>query len=213
MKARIIWWRATGALLWILAFAFPIAVSAQRPNIDTTLTLMPGDMLRITVWRQAELSGEFLIAEDGTITHPLYREVRVTGLSLPTVEERIRTFLSRYENNPAFVMTPLLRVVVTGEIRAPQVYTVPPGTSVAQTVGLAGGPTDRGRLDKVRVLRGSQVLTLDLTKPEEGARTIRSGDQIVVGRRRNILQDIVGPSSAVIGAAAAVAGVIIQLRR
>jgi polysaccharide export outer membrane protein len=194
--------------------AVPVRLCAQGARVDSTLTLSPGDMLRITVWRQPELSGEFLIAEDGTITHPLYRELKVTGLTVHTVEERVRTFLSRFESNPAFVMTPLLRVIVSGEVRAPQVYTVPPGTSVAQVIGLAGGITDRGRLDLVRVLRGPEAFVLDLTRPVEGPRTIvRSGDQIVVGRRRNILQDVVGPSSAVIGAAAAVASIIIQLRR
>ena len=70
-------------------------------------SLNPGDVLRITVWRKPELSGEFIIATDGTVSHPLYRSVRVTGIPLPAVETRIREFLGMLEENPQFVVEPL----------------------------------------------------------------------------------------------------------
>src|SRR6266567_3409009 len=53
----------------IMALICPPAAAAQAmPAFDPSLlVLTPGDALRITVWRQAELSGEFWIAADSSI--------------------------------------------------------------------------------------------------------------------------------------------------
>ena len=206
-----------GILMTILASLSPRLAHAQSDGADSARTpaLYAGDVLRITVWRQPELSGEFVIAPDGTITHPLYRELKVAGLTLPTVEERVRAFLSRFESNPEFVILPLLRIIVAGEVRQPNVYTVPVGTSVPAAIALAGGPTERGQLERVKVNRSTASFALDLTQPSGTAMRIavRSGDQIIVGRRRNFVQDVLAPMSSVIAAAAAIATVVIQLSK
>lgn len=190
------------------------AGTGQLAAPDTAgVMLSPGDVLRITVWRQPELSGEFVVGPDGSILHPLYREVRVTNLPLSTVEDRVRTFLTRFESNPEFVMLPMLRIIVGGEVRQPNVYTVPVGTSVAAAIASAGGPTDRGKLEQVRLQRGTSAQVLDLTSLDQRATriTVRSGDQILVGRRRNFVQDVLSPMSSVIAAGAALTTVFIQL--
>lgn len=190
------------------------AQSAALPDTSSAM-LAPGDLLRITVWRRPELSGDFIVAPDSSITHPLYREVKVAGISLPVVEERVRTFLGKYETNAPFVISPLLRVFVGGEVRAPSVYTVAPGTTIAQAVALAGGPTERGNLESVALVRHEQRQVLDLTHPDSHSATIeaRSGDQLLVARRRNFFLDVLAPSSSVFAAAASVASIIIQLSR
>ena len=190
------------------------AQTAASPDTSSAL-LAPGDLLRITVWRRPEFSGDFLIAPDSTITHPLYREVKVAGTPLRVVEERVRVFLTKYETNAPFVISPLLRVFVGGEVRQPSVYTVAPGTTIAQAVALAGGPTERGKLEEVSLVRRDQKQVLDLTRPDTYAVTIeaRSGDQLLVGRRRNFFTDVLAPSSSVFAAAASVASIIIQLTR
>jgi len=202
-------------ILALLALA-PESGFGQALLTDTLPTQMaPGDIIRIAVWRNLELSGEFAIGQDGSISHPLYRQVKVSKIPLDSVESRIRHFLMQYEANPTFVATPLLRVFVGGEVRQPNVYSVPAGTSIAQMVVLAGGPTERGRIDKVVLTRNSQRVSLDLTRPDAtiSRATIRSGDAVVVGRARNILQDVVAPASSIIAAAAAIVSVIVQLQR
>jgi polysaccharide export outer membrane protein len=199
-----------------LALVAGSSLQAQAPARDTgRLSLSPGDVIRIEVWRNKELSGDFPIAADGSITHPLYRELKIAGVPLVTVEEQLRSFLARFETNPSFVIFPLLRVIVAGEVRQPNIYTVPPGTSVAQVIAMAGGPTDRGRLDRVSVVRVSGSQRLDLTRPEVGPSSaeVHSGDQIIVGRRRSFMQDVVGPSSSILAALAAITGVLIQVTR
>jgi protein involved in polysaccharide export with SLBB domain len=72
------------------------------------------------------LSGDFTVAANGTINHPLYREVQVTGIPMSAVEDRLRTFLARYATNPQFVVLPLVKIIVGGEVRNPNVFSVPP---------------------------------------------------------------------------------------
>jgi polysaccharide biosynthesis/export protein len=204
------------ALLYLLVFAIAGPVAAQMPSSDPSLlTLRAGDVIRIEVWRNKELSGDFPIASDGSITHPLYRELKVTGLPLVAIEEQLRRFLARYDQNPTFVISPLLRVVVAGEVRQPNIYTVPPGTAVAQVIAIAGGATERGRLDKVQLVRQNASRTIDITRPEATASSteVHSGDEIIVGRRRSIMQDVVAPSSSILAALAAVTTVILQVSK
>jgi polysaccharide export outer membrane protein len=198
-----------------LMTAVPGALPAQGLATDRA-TLSPGDVLRIAVWRKPEFSGEFVIAPDSTITHPLYRAVKVGGIPLGQVEERVRTFLKAYETDPSFVLSPLLRVFVGGEVRSPNVFNVPPGTTVAQTIALAGGPTERAKLEQVVLIRHQvERSTLDMTLPDSPAATLetRSGDQVLVSRRRNLYQEVIAPASSIFAAAAALASVIIQLTK
>src|SRR5690349_4287754 len=63
-----------------LGAALPAALLAQSPDTKTQsveprsdqVVLAPGDSVRVVVWRKPELSGDFIIAPDGSITHPLY---------------------------------------------------------------------------------------------------------------------------------------------
>jgi protein involved in polysaccharide export with SLBB domain len=203
-------------LLALALWLTPLTGLAQSRAADSSPTVLaPGDVLRITVWRKPEFSGEFLVAPDGSITHPLYRELKVAGIPFSAVDERVRVFLARFEANPAFVLAPLLRVVVGGEVRQPNVYTVPPGTTVAQVIAMAGGPTERGRLDRVRVARGRSIHVVDLTRVDADASysEVRSGDQVIVERTRNVLRDYLGPASSVVGALAALTSIVIQVTR
>ena len=174
-------------------------VRTDLREVSMPAVLQPGDALRITVWRQAELSGEFLIADDGTIGHPLLREVQVAGLPVASAEQRVREYLERLGTTPQFVVEPLLRVMVGGEVRSPTLYRLPPATSVAEAVALAGGVTERGRLDRVRVFRDGREFLVDLTRPEGGAAQspIRTGDQIFVEARQSWIRDYVVPAASV----------------
>lgn len=197
------------ALLSVL-FAVPGIASAQ--SNDGTTELNPGDQIRIVVWRKPEMSGDFVVGANGTIIHPLYREVSVTGVPLSTVEDRLRTFLTKYETAPQFVIQPLVRIVVGGEVRSPNIFSVPPETTIAQAVALAGGPTDRGKLNDVRIIRDGQQIRADLSSPNSDVASlrIRSGDQILVNRRSASAREIIGPVTSSIAAAAAIISIFIR---
>lgn len=187
-----------------------LATATARAQTGATVEgLNPGDQVRIMVWRNTELSGDFTVAANGTLMHPLYREVQVTGIPISTVEDRLRTFLARFTTNPQFVISPLVKVVVSGEVRAPNVLSVPPETTVAQAIVLAGGPTPNAQLGHVRLLRDRQEIIVDLRRADSQAASlqIRSGDQIVIPTTRNILRDFIGPVTSTVGAVAAITSI------
>jgi polysaccharide export outer membrane protein len=198
-----------------------LPAAAQDPGTASNqLVLTPGDSVRIAVWRKPEFSGDFVVAPDGSITHPLYRTVRVAGVPFPTAEANLRKFLSGFEDNPQFVMEPLLRVAVSGEVDRPQVFATRPGTTIGEAVARAGGVTLIGNRNKVRVLRlepngEQQQLMVDLTQPNSTSRNIlvRSGDQIVVDKKKSFFKDIMLPALGVIGSIASLGLLIDRVTR
>ncbi len=205
----------TCRLLLASASIFALAeLGAQTVPVETRTggALNPGDQIRIAVWRQPEFSGDFVVSGDGTVAHPLYREIQVTGMPISAVEERLRTFLTKYIATPQFVIQPLVKIILRGEVRVPNLYSVPPETTVAQAVVLGGGPTESGRLDRIRVIRDGGEIAVDLSDPRSTAATlqIRSGDQILVTRRRNIFRDYVGPTFAIAGTVIGVVNIFVR---
>ncbi len=203
----------TACLYWLLLASVPFGLQAQgMPASAVDETLRPGDAVRVTVWRKPEMSGEFVIAPDGGLRHPLYRGVTVGGASVSVAESRLRAFLATLEQSPQFVFEPLFRVLVAGEVDNPGILLIDQGTLVVQAVAVAGGTTDRARTDRVRLLRGRDVITIDLTKPEQGTAQmpIRSGDQIFVDRRSTVFRDYILPLISIAGATAAILNVFLR---
>src|SRR3989442_7240790 len=185
------------------------SASAQRPlRVQNDPILRPGDVLRISVWRHPELSGDFEVAPDSTLVHPVYQAVKVAGAPLPVVKERLRGLLAKYEQDVQLVIEPLFPVTVAGEVRVPNLYRLPQGTTFAQAIGQAGGATELGRLDKVRVIRRDREMVIDLARGDSRYETlpIASGDQVLVARRSsfNLLRDVLYPLTSVTAAIAAV---------
>jgi len=204
---------ALAGLLSIAAAAGAPDAAAQTPTHGFG-TLEPGDSVRIIVWGNEEFSGDFEIAADGTIRHPVYRSVMAAGVPLVVLESRLRTLLSRFEKQPEFVVEPRLRVAVSGEVRNPNLFSLSPEVTIEQAIAMAGGPTERGRLDRVRLLRGGREVILDLSHPGSyGVMRVHSGDQIVVPRRADTFRETIAPIAAVTGAMAAVLNVIVHSAR
>src|SRR5687767_7098439 len=141
-------------LLVLIALCAPIDLIAQsQAQAADQAVLSPGDSVRIVVWRKPEFSGDFVVAPNGTITHPLFRSVQVAGMPFATAEANLRRYLARFEENPEFVMEPLIRVAVSGEVERPTVFALRPETTVAEAVARAGGANEVGARNRVRVVR------------------------------------------------------------
>jgi polysaccharide export outer membrane protein len=215
MQNSILGYLTLAALFGVTGLA---AQTNARPPEQTVLS--PGDTLRITVWRKPEFSGEFVIGADGTVIHPLFRAVRVAGVPIATAEANIRNFLLQYDQNPQFVMEPLLRVAVSGEVTRPAVFAVQPRTTIAEAVARAGGTTQNGNRRKVRVIRAEQggpqrVSLANLQDPEDpvASSIVHSGDQVVVDRKKSFLRDILLPTFTVIGSIASIGLLIDRIQR
>jgi polysaccharide export outer membrane protein len=203
----------------LVGCAIPLASLTAQTPASTSATvqvadarLQPGDVVRITVWRQPELSGDFRILQNGTIGHPLYQSVTAANTPMPELTQRIRTFLTTLVNDPQVVVEPLVSVAVGGEVRTPGLYTLPLGTTISQAIAQAGGGGDEGSLKNIRLIRNGQreVINLTDTRVNRGSQPVRSGDQIFVSRRGNSFRDIIGPLASVMAAIAAIVTVSSQ---
>jgi polysaccharide biosynthesis/export protein len=198
----------TFLLALVLAAAGPLA--AQDAS-----SVRPGDVIRLSVWRLAEFSGDFAVAGDGTILHPLLNEVRVVGETRESVHRRLREVLSRYENDPQLVFEYLYRVSVTGEVRLPGLYTLPPETTLSQALAVGGGVSDAGRLEAVRLMRAGEETVLDLRtpSPELAEARIRSGDHLHVVRRATRGRDAIALGASLLAALASIVGAVTVITR
>lgn len=186
------------------------AQSAPEFDIAEQITLRPGDVVHIRVWRKPELSGEFAIAADGAIGDPFYSPVRVAGLTLAAARQRVRDHIATIESEPLVWMDAVFRVAVTGEVNQPNLYPICHPTTLAQAIAEAGGATSAARLNEVKLVREGAARTVDLRDPASaGARIVLlSGDEIIVPRRRN-LREAMAPVSAI----ASVLSLIVVLSR
>jgi protein involved in polysaccharide export with SLBB domain len=180
----------------------------------TTATIRPGDAIHISVWRKPELSGEFFVAIDGSIAHPLYQNVKVAGISAEAAAQRVQAFLEETETLPRVRVDPLYRVSVGGQVRQPRLYTLRPEVAISEAIDMAGGPTERGRLDRALLYRDGSIQYIDLSgsDPTVNEMRIQSGDRIIVERRRNIFREAVVPLS-VMGSIASIVNVWIRWTR
>jgi polysaccharide export outer membrane protein len=206
-------------LLAFVVLSAPASAQESRASTDQSV-LSPGDSVRIVVWRKPEFSGDFVVAPNGTITHPLFRSVQVAGMPYANAEANVRRFLTRFEENPEFVMEPLIRVAVSGEVERPAVFALRPETTIAEAVARAGGASEVGARNRVRVVRlnpsGQQEqIIINLTDPTTryGSIPVRSGDQIIVDRRKSFMRDVLLPTLGVIGSIASLGLLIDRVSR
>lgn len=182
------------------------AVPAGQPLApEETLTLRPGDLLRIAIWREEDLSGEFSVGNDGIVVLPLLGQKQVADVPLAELRD---TLLREYRiqlRNPAIEITPLRRINVLGEVHKPGVYEVDPTITLASAVALAGGATPSGDLQKIRVVRGDRVIRERVgAESSLSSAGVRSGDQIFVEPKSWFSRN----STFLVSAALAVPGVI-----
>ncbi len=169
------------ALLVALGAGLQAAQAQAVPAEEQVLK--PGDRVRITVWRNPELSGTFDIGPRGEVQHPLYRTLVVAGLPIDRVEAEVRDFLRAFDaSNPDFLVEPLFPVTVTGEVVTPSRFDLPPGYTVGRAIERAGGADAGGRLDRVVLTRGGARSRVSLRDPGPAGAgmLVRSGDQLRV---------------------------------
>jgi protein involved in polysaccharide export with SLBB domain len=149
-----------------------------------TLILRPGDAIRVLVQDEPTWSGDFPISDNGTVSLPPLGLIPVAGRPFPEVREDLLHAYQRELVIAAVTITPLVRIAVLGEVQRPGLLPVDPTLSLADVLAAAGGITPLGDRNKVRLVRDGRAIAARLD-PQSTTRTLslRSGDQIFVGRR------------------------------
>ncbi len=116
-----------------------------------------GDRLAVTVFGQADMSGEFEVDETGNIALPLVGAVSVRGKTPRELEKGLEAQLgrSRLMTDPkvSVAVARYRPVYILGQVTRPGAYPYYPGITARTAVALAGGYTPRANQKKVEVVR------------------------------------------------------------
>src|SRR6267142_763688 len=99
-----------------------------QPAAQADYVVGPLDVLTITCYDQADLSGKFSVEADGTFSYPMIGRFKAGGLTLRQVEETLKKRLKDegYFRNPqvtaAVEQYRSQKVFVVGEVRIPGSY-------------------------------------------------------------------------------------------
>ena len=177
-------------LMALLMAAFTITACATnmsapiRPVMKDGYTLGAGDSLRIIVYGQEELSGEYKVDPSGRVAFPLISSVNAQGLTVLQLEQEITSQLSpKYLKDPRVSVEVLeyRSVYILGEVRVPGKYPYVPNMTVMQAVAVAGGHTYRGDESSAEITRlDNDTLKTFTIKSND---MIMPGDTLVIKRR------------------------------
>ena len=113
-------------------------VSAQ----NTAFRLGVGDKLRITVFEEPDMTGEYSVGNLGRIALPLIGDVEAGDLTVPELEQAIRAALDDGFITDASVSIELIEArpfFILGDVANPGSYPFTEGMTVLRAIALAGG--------------------------------------------------------------------------
>jgi len=172
-------------------------------------SLRPGDALRVRIWREPDLSGEFTIDESGVVMLPKLGAVRAVDEPVGALKTRIISSYATYITQPVEV-TPVLRVRVLGAVKTPGIYKVEPAMTLADAIALAGGTSPDANVKRIRLIRDGRPLDVALTPDATlGDSSLRPGDQVFVPERSWLSRN----PGTIVGAMSATATLLWAIRR
>ena len=210
-------WDVLSATLLLLTTA--VAAAAQMPPptaapvapTATNYVVGAQDILTITSYDQADLSGKFSVEADGTFTYPLVGRLRAGGLTLRQVEAQVKKQLKEggFFNNPQITVAieqyRSQKIFIVGEVRIPGAYPLSGDMNLVEAIARAGStlPTASGEAIIVHpATPGVSSPTLpnqddaantervDLRAMQNGVATqntaLRDGDTIFVPRAESV---------------------------
>jgi protein involved in polysaccharide export with SLBB domain len=156
----------------------PLATSAVE------LRLAPGDKLRITVYGEDKLSGEYQIDNAGSLSIPLAGTIPAAGLTKTELEQELTKQLkSQYLRNPKVTVdvASFRPFYVLGEVTKPGEYQFRSGLNVLSAIAIAGGATYRANPSKVLIQRSGATEATEY--PQSPTVLVMPGDVVRVPER------------------------------
>lgn len=161
--------------------------SGRTADVGADYRLVPGDKLRIEVYKDPQLSQSLQVRPDGKITLPLLGDIPAAGKTSLELRESIAGSLTTYINNPTVtvivVETEPPVFYVMGEVTDPGPYPIKGQVSVLQALAMAGGFKDFANTKNISIRRGNQTLKFDYKAALKGEGKpiyVQAGDTIIV---------------------------------
>ncbi|MBA4072266.1 MAG: hypothetical protein C0497_10590 [Gemmatimonas sp.] len=170
MTVRLLQHSSTRRLL-ALAVVLLAACGQKIPIVlaplpDRPWTVLPGDEVKVRVYREPELSGQYVVNGKGEVFIPGLGRIAAAGMTADSLSARITSGYTKRIID-AIVDVGLIRSLpVLGQVHSPGVYEAEPTMSVQQIVAKAGGA--RGR--------SLQTPTILLQKGRDGTRYSLAAD-------------------------------------
>jgi len=162
--------------------AASVSVSAQELS---AYVLGAGDVVRIQVYGEADLTVEAQLSDVGTISYPFLGELQISGLTVEELQKNITQRLQEgYLLNPDvnIIVSQYREFYVNGEVTSPGGYPFQPGLTVRKAISLAGGFTDRAAKNKIYLLSDSVDADSSPIRVKL-SETIKPGDVITIRQR------------------------------
>ncbi|MGC2064333.1 MAG: polysaccharide biosynthesis/export family protein [Thermodesulfovibrionales bacterium] len=140
-------------LLTILFFFCVVAISVAQDYV-----VREGDVLKISVYDNPDLTTVARISGNGTITFPLIGELNVSGKTVSQISQSIAEKLATgYIINPQVSIFledyKARKIYVTGEVKKPDAYKYEEGSTVIKLITMAGGFTDKAAPGRIKIMR------------------------------------------------------------
>jgi len=162
-------------------------------SVSPSYKIGPGDVLRISVWKEEGMEQEVLVKPDGGITFPLAGDIQASGLSTQELTEALKSKLKRYIPNPVVTVSVLQavsnKIYVVGKVNRPGEYNATHYMDVLQALSLAGGLTPYAESDEIKIIRRrngqKEVFEFDYDEVVSGEKlemniVLEAGDTIAV---------------------------------
>jgi len=175
-------------LLAFLTLLAPMLSWAQVSDAQRDYVLGAGDVIRVSVYQNADLTLETRLAESGTISFPLIGQVKLGGLSVPRAEKLIADGL----RNGNFVRQPQVSILVTqvrgnqasvlGMVNRPGRYPIEQtGMRLSELLATAGGISTGGSdLVTLSGMRDNRPFRVVIDLPNLFAASTRSNDPVII---------------------------------
>jgi len=145
-----------------------VLVAALLPAAAEESPIAAGDGLSLQVAGESDLSGNYRVADDGSVTIPLVGRLQAAGKTCTQLTQDLTTAFSKYLKKPVVTVALAERrrrlVTVGGQVKAPGSYEIGPTSTLLQAIGLAGGPQQDADLAHVRLMRNGEATVYDLSR-------------------------------------------------
>ena len=169
----------------LLFLAGSLPARAASPSTDVTYRLDAGDRLRITVFNEPALTGEYAVTSEGSLSFPLIGEVVARGRTPTQLREDLRQRLNDgYVRDARVAVEPVnyRPYYILGEVNKPGQYPYSVGLGIEQAVAAAGGYTYRANRGTAHVRRSEDSRELRIKLRRERV-PVLPGDTIRIGER------------------------------
>jgi polysaccharide export outer membrane protein len=179
--------------IFLLACSLVISFLAHAEYLLGT-----GDMVRITVFGNPDLTTETRITQAGTLTFPLLGEVPVGGLAVAAAEKRLASkledggFLKQAQVNIVVLQFTSQQISILGDVSKPGRYPLERPSNLVEVLALAGGVNLNGS-DMVTIVSRHEGKTekhdydlRDVLRKGEGANIKINSDDIIYAHSREV---------------------------